>query len=471
MRYGSVGIEQCFSEGRPVQTNNRSELQFKTPERPIVVKATSIAESASRSAAWSESLQTVLAEPPANFPLRLLLGGLLFTAGVVTWASVGTLQEVGHARGQLIPQGDVFKVHPVQPGKMTRLMVQEGQAVKAGDAIAQLDPQDAENQVDRLEKQIAADQVQLLQLQGLVDRLRLEQQNQVTIVAANTQAQRAAIAQAESGSSTAQTMISQLQADAELHKRRLDRLQPLAQQGAIAQEQLFEVEQSWRDRTRSLVKSQGELQQATAEVSRLQAELAQKQAEGNRSLLEVQQRSQQVQVEITQVQARLTETRGLLANAKAKLQQQVLRSPVDGTVSSLLVRNPGEVVQPGQTLAEISPQQAPLILRSSLPAREAGFVRQGMTVQLKFDAYPYQDFGMVSGKVRSISPDAKSNGQTEPAYVVEVVLDRDYMIENQQKIPLRAGQVASAEIVIRQRKIIDMVLDPIRQLQQGGINL
>jgi hemolysin D len=422
-------------------------------------------------APWSGSLQTMLDEPPASFPLKLILSGVIFSVGVVTWASVGNIEEVGRARGQLIPQGEVHKVHPVQLGKITRLAVKEGQTVKAGDVIAELDPQDVENQVTRLETQLASDQAQVIQLQGLRDRIQLESQSRAAIAQASTEAQRAAIAQASSGSSTTQEMVEQLRTNAESYQQRLNRLKPLVQEGALPQERLFELEQSLRDRQQSLLKTQGDLQQSQSEVTRLQAELAQKQAEGERTQVEVQQRSQQIEVEISQVRSRVAETLVLLANAKAKLKQQVLQAPIDGIVSSLMVRNPGEVMQPGQTIAELSAQNTPLILKASLPAREAGFVREGMTVQLKFDAFPYQDFGVVSGKVRSISPDAKSTNQTEPAYTVEVVLDRDYMMEQQQKIPLKAGQVATAEIIIRQRKIIDVVLDPIRQMQKGGISL
>ena len=53
--------------------------------------------------------------------------------------------------------------------------------------------------------------------------------------------------------------------------------------------------------------------------------------------------------------------------------------------------NQGEVIQPGQTVAEITPKNAPLILTASLPNDKAGFVKTGMSVKVKFDAYPYQN--------------------------------------------------------------------------------
>jgi HlyD family secretion protein len=106
-----------------------------------------------------------------------------------------------------------------------------------------------------------------------------------------------------------------------------------------------------------------------------------------------------------------------------------------------------------------------------LPNQEAGFIKLGMPVQVKLDAFPYQDFGVVSGKVTSISPDAKTDERLGPVYRVEVALDRNYVAANQQTIPFKAGQTATADIIIRRRRIVDVLLEPFRQLQKGGINL
>ena len=106
-----------------------------------------------------------------------------------------------------------------------------------------------------------------------------------------------------------------------------------------------------------------------------------------------------------------------------------------------------------------------------MPNREAGFVEEGMPVQIKLDAYPYQDYGIISGKVISISADAEPHEQLGQVYRVNVELERDYISSNQQTIEFKAGQTATAEIVIRQRRIADILLDPVRKLQKDGIDL
>lgn len=477
---------------------------------------------------WSPGLQHVLDQPPATFPSKLLLGGMVFCLAFTTWAWLGKIEEVGHARGQLVPQGEVYKIHPVELGKVVRITVNEGEVVKAGRVLVELDTKIASSEVERLQQLLPAYRVELSQKQGLVERTRLEVITRKTIAAADFQAHEAAIAATKAKAATTRELLAQLRAEVAANQARLQRLKPLTamtqnrltqlrmdvaahqtrikrlsplvedgaiakdhlfdaeqalrdrtsaitqsqlEEGAIAKERLFEAEQALRDRTSAITQKQGELQQDLAEAKRLQAGLIQKQAEASTTQLEIQQRIQQLEIETTELKTKIAETLTLLDSAKTKLVQRFLFAPVDGVVSFLSIRNVGEVVQPGQTVAEMAPQDAPLILSASLPNPEAGFIKIGLPVQVKLEAYPYQDYGIVTGKVTSISPDAKQDERLGAVYRVEVALDRSYVNGNHQTIQFKAGQTATADIIIRRRRIVDLLLDPIKQLQKGGINL
>lgn len=225
-----------------------------------------------------------------------------------------------------------------------------------------------------------------------------------------------------------------------------------------------------RDRRTQMTETEGKLKQGLAETDELRAQLAQKQAEAKTTQLEMQQRIQQLKVELTQLQAKITETKNLLTAAETKLKERFVYAPVSGVVLSLDLTNIGEVVQPGQTIAEIGPEDAPLVLSAKLPNPEAGFIDVGMSVQLKFDAYPYQDYGVVSGKVTSVSPDTEQDEQMGDVYQVEIALERNYVTENGEKISFKPGQTANADIIIRRRRIADILLDPIRKMKEEGIN-
>lgn len=109
-----------------------------------------------------------------------------------------------------------------------------------------------------------------------------------------------------------------------------------------------------------------------------------------------------------------------------------------------------------------------------MPSQESGFLRVGMPVKLKFDAYPFQDYGVVAGHLRWISPDSKvvetAQGNVE-TFELEIALDQLYIQTQNKRVALTPGQTATAEVIVRQRRIIDFILDPFKKLQEGGLEL
>ena len=220
-----------------------------------------------------------------------------------------------------------------------------------------------------------------------------------------------------------------------------------------------------------ITENQGEIVLARQEYERLQADLEQKKAERYQIELGAQQKVKQLEVEINQAKASIAETKNLIAVAEGKLKKRSLTSPVAGTILSFNVVNTGKVVQPGETVAEIAPNDSPLVLSAALPDRDAGFVEKGMTAQVKFDAYSYQDYGVIPGKVIDISANTKTDEELGSVYLVKIELERDHFLDENKKISLKPGQTATAEIVIRRQRIMDVLLDPIKKLQADGINL
>ncbi|MDJ0591095.1 MAG: HlyD family efflux transporter periplasmic adaptor subunit [Pleurocapsa sp. MO_226.B13] len=501
-------------------TQNSASLNTVTP--------TAIASSQTQTAAWSPALNQLLEEPPATFPQRLTVGAMVFCCAVGAWAWFGKIDEVSKAQGKLIPQGETYKVEPVELGKVKHIAVKEGEKVRSEQTLIEFDTELAEQEVVRLEQMLQGYRSELLQKQALREKLTLEAQTRKDLTEAETSAQRAAVLLAEEKAATFRGLLArqQLELKAYLHKQanlellpnlvkeqlnqlnaetrsrqqRLNKLQPLAQQGAVSQEYLFQAEQSLREAQRQMTQSQlqeitnideqifqsaramgelqtritsnqGELASALQEIEKQQAELIQKQAEGRRTQLEIQQKIKQLEFEQAQIKSKIVDTQNSLSTAKAKLKQKVLKAPVNGIVSSLNIDNSGQVIQTGETVMEIAPEGIPLVLTAFLPNQEAGFIEEGMPVQVKFDAYPYQYYGLIPGKVSHLSADAQLDSQQQEAYQVEIELQRNYITDNHKQIKFKAGQTATADIVIRRRRILDVWLEPIKKLQHDGIEM
>ena len=420
---------------------------------------------------WSDSVQSLLAQPPASLPQIMIAGGLIFTAIIGAWSWFGTIEEVRAAQGRLAPQGDVYRVQPSIAGEVTDIQVQEGDVVHQGQIIARLDHRLVEKEVERLTHSLVAYRQKLTQTKALMQQTQLQLDTLQAIARADVAARQSSIGQEQTVVETNQHLLDQLQLDRQAQTERMGRLQVLVERGAFAEDQLFQVEQALRDRDRSITEIQGSTERSTSTMAQLEAELAQTEAMAERSELEARQQLQQLQIEASQLEASISETQTLLQRSQTELSQTLLLAPVDGVVSTLAIANVGEVLQPGQTVAEVAPSTAPLVLASLLPSHQAGLVEVEMPANLKFDAFPYQDYGVLTGQVLSISPDVQVDDTLGAVYRVDIALDKTHVIHEGDAIALRAGQTATAEIVVRQRRIISLVLEPIRKLQKGNLSL
>ncbi|MEA5620118.1 HlyD family efflux transporter periplasmic adaptor subunit [Cronbergia sp. UHCC 0137] len=453
----------------------------------------------SQPAKWSTSLQTVLDQPPSSLPSQMVAGGIIFCIIIGTWANFGQFDEIGKARGQLVPQGETYKVHPVIAGKVANVNVKEGQIVKAGQVLVELDQEIVLNEIERLKQERTAYQIQVSQTENLIEKTSLEAKTRIAIndaviqgqqaninqVLAKIQSHKVAIAQGKERVSISQALLRQLYTDATAQTERLQRLESLVKQGALSQDQLFQAQQNFSDRQRTITQQTGEiqqnlsesqrlqidLQQTLADLQRLQAELTQRQAEAKTVQIQSVQSIQQLQVEKTQLQAKVQQTEKLLLEAQTRLRYHTLTAPIAGILLSLNISNSGEVIQTGQNIAELASENAPLILKTTLPTQEAGFIKVGNTAKIKFDAYPFQDYGIIAGKVISISPNTKPDEKLGAIYQVEIELDRNYVKANDQTIKFKPGQTATAEIIIRRRRIADIIFEPLKKLQTDGVNL
>jgi HlyD family secretion protein len=139
---------------------------------------------------------------------------------------------------------------------------------------------------------------------------------------------------------------------------------------------------------------------------------------------------------------------------------------VSGIVTDLTSTQPGDKVAANSPLGSIVPDNSRSIVKVVIAESDRAFLRVGQPVKLKFNAFPYQTFGVISGVLDYISPATKANSQkdTPQTYEGRVSLERDHYEVASVKYPLRYGMTASVEIVVRERRLIDLALDPFRQI-------
>jgi membrane fusion protein len=175
--------------------------------------------------------------------------------------------------------------------------------------------------------------------------------------------------------------------------------------------------------------------------------------------VEVARRTEPLQSELSQVAQRLAETTGQKSYS--------IHAPISGRIASLQAKI-GQIADPNTLQLEIIPLNSGLEAKLYVPTRAVGFIHSGQKVRLLYDAFPFQRFGVYSGEVISVSKSILSGEDvkgpvplSEPSYEVIAQLDRQDIDANGQRLPLKAGMLLKADILLEKRQLVRWLLDPI----------
>ncbi|MBD2252265.1 HlyD family efflux transporter periplasmic adaptor subunit [Nostoc parmelioides] len=473
---------------------------------------------------WFYGTEELLDALPQRWTRSMLYLLISFTIVVLPWAMFTKVDETGSARGRLEPQGATQKLGVAVTSSVKAVNVAEGATVKAGQVLLELESDVLQSQVEQAQTRLE----ELINRQGQQELLKNQLMLTINIQQQQNQAQElekmAQVHQAQQNLDARQStynlqrleklaLVEQARQDInssqlaqKLGNSRLQRdikevlrYRRLLRQGAIAQIKVVELEKIAEDSQRSLLQANSDFTQAQlrlqekeshyqttvsqtlADIEQAKLRLQEQQSSyqslvqtGKLALLRSQEQLKDLQNQLTTLQSEIIQTKSQINAFKIQIQQRVVRSPVDGTIFDLPIDKPGPVVEAGQIVAQIAPKNAAIILRSSMPSQHSGFLKVGMPVKIKFDAYPFQDYGVLPGRVSWISPDSKiqttSQGNVE-VYEMDITLDHPYIQAGNKRITLTPGQSATAEVIIRQRRVIDFILDPFKKLQKSGLEL
>lgn len=473
---------------------------------------------------WSYSTEELLDALPKAWTRSLLYALVGFTAIALPWAMLSKVDETGSARGSIEPQGATLKLDSQADGRVTSVRVKEGDKVKAGQILLDIESNILQTQLQQAEAKLSGLQNQRSQFDVLKNQLQLslnvqEQQNQSQALEKMSQVnqakqnldakqstynlqkleKQALVNQAQQQIKASQDTQKSARSRLSIDSRQVERFSKLIDEGAVSATQVDELQKEQEESKQLYEKAISDVKQSqlrlTEEQNRYQTTLNQlesdiKQARlrlqeeensyrslqqaGTLALLRNQQQLKDLQTKISAIESQIAQTKSQIVSLKLQLQQRIVRSPVDGMIFDLPIDKPGSVVQPGQRIAQIAPENTPLILKAEMPSTQSGFLKEGMPVKIKFDAYPFQDYGVVTGRVDWVSPDSKvtqTNRGSTQNFELTISLDRPYIQSGDKRIPLTAGQTATAEVIIRQRRVSDYILDPFKKLQTGGLEL
>ena len=412
---------------------------------------------------------------PAGRMLVWAVVGLFILA--VLWAFIGEIDEVVVARGKVIPIGYTKVLQAEDKGIVKRILVQEGQKVKRGELLMELDRTMSESDLNALKKEIAYYDTNIRRIlaeledkpfvagegsqtdsRDFIQQMSLYRSRQ-SEKRAKLEFYDAQIRQKEDSVRVAESSLVKYQELLKIAREREANLKEIVEQGAISRYTYLEYQGKRIELEQNVSMNRSELSAAQAEVSAARQEKAQYQAEWNR----------QLQEELINSRKQFNTLKESERKAELKNKLIEIKSPVDGAVHKLDIHTVGAVVREAQGLMEVVPDGTPMEIEAWMENQDVGFVTPGMPVEVKVDAFNFQKFGTLKGKVREISPDAIEDKERGQLYRVMVSVDEEKLHMDSRDLQVYPGMAVSAEIKTRKKRIIDFFLEPFQTYKSEAL--
>jgi HlyD family secretion protein len=397
--------------------------------------------------------------------------------GFFSWAFTAELDSAAVASGSVIVDSRKKVVNHFEGGILKKLLVEEGDRVKAGQTLMLLDGTRSESELGQLRGErygliaklarLRAEQSgrgeidfpqQILNAEQdyvadiLLDEKRLfGKRNEVYDAKRNAQAK-----QIEQFDAEARALESQINARTRQEKlvaEQLKGIRQLAEKGFATRTQLVEIENNWSD----LVGDMGEFkaQKAAAEQQKAEAEI-------NLASIEMEWQSD-IATEIQEAQLALNDVTQRIRASEDVLNRREVKAPQDGIVANIQIRTPGGVISPAEPIMDIIPENEPLLIEAMINRQDIDSVHVGSKAQIKLTAYSQRRLAPLDGEVRYVAADQTVDEKRDSSYyIVRAAINPDALAKRDD-IEIRPGMPADILILKSPRRAIDYLIDPITE--------
>lgn len=376
------------------------------------------------------SLLEIIERPAHKAGTVIILGVFTLLIAAIVWACLSKIDVVITSSGSIQPVGNLNVVESYANGSIKSINVSEGAYVKKGDVLIELDAESIEIDANQLnhQKEILKSQ------RGVYQKIiKGEDVSKINISDYDAELQPYIQAILDSDTSYKNTL-----SNLEKEKTNADLNQQMAQ---------IQLEEYQENGTERQVKSQELLIQQYA--------LALEQTDLQISDTKTQY-STNVNSQLSQINSQLDEINNSLEKYRLSKEYQQITAPVSGYVNSISVNTIGETVTSAEQLVTIVPDNTPVEMVCYVKNMDIADVEIGMEAEIKLEAYPYNKYGTVKGKVKYISPSAFVIEQTGSVYLVKIEIT-----DKNDDIDIISGLSGSVEIKTDKRTVMDYFLEPI----------
>jgi hemolysin D len=441
----------------------------------------------------------VVETPPSPIGRAIGITVIALFAIAVVWAVFGTVDIVATSPGKIIPSGRTKTIQPFESGVVSAIRVRDGQSVKAGDVLIELDPTMTEAERDHLKSDYISAELEVARLRAalsekaqpiedfrppdgaspsLIEMNRNYLLSQLQEYKGKLAALDRQLKQKEAERDTISAAVGKIEATLPILTQRVEIRKTLLEKNLVSKIVYLTEYQDLVGMQQDLLLQKSRYQEADAGLAALGETRSQSVAEYRRTRFE----------ELAKAEQKAAGLANDLIKANQRTKLQVLTSPVEGVVQQLAVHTIGGVVSPGQALLTVVPSDSHLEIEAMVANRDIGFVHAGQAAEIKIDTFNFTRYGILHGAVLHVSQDAIASDKPQDAnpaanpsdgtsevkaqrmnYAARVSLERTKMQVDERLVDLSPGMAVTVEIKTGSRRIISYLLSPLAQYRNEAL--
>jgi membrane fusion protein len=393
--------------------------------------------------------EATIARPVPFWVFTLLAAGIaILLIAVAIWGQYTRRERV---EGYLALDTGAARVSSPDAGRVTELLVKEGDEVKAGDELAKISL-DRTNVAGGSTSEAVTQEMQSR-------RLNLEKEQAQLRDLGSQQ-----VEQLRRRARDLENELLQVDREMKLQETRVKSArEQLERYGGLASEKKFVSEALVKQKQDEVTDQEIKQQALRRQRGQVERDLASARMEEPQ--LHIRTRSQ-----VDQLTRQISELKEGMSQVEAR-RETVIRAPMAGIVTNVAV-NRGQSISADAPLATVLPKGSGLHIELLVPTRAIGFVTKGQEVVLRYEAFPHERFGQYGGKITDIGRNVWTQGERigplsarEPVYRVDVALDRQTVAALGQEFALRPGMLVNADLLLEKRTLLEWIFEPVLQLK------
>jgi membrane fusion protein, adhesin transport system len=387
------------------------------------------------------------------------------SAVFLLWAYLAEFDQVVSAEAKVYPFSRLQTIEHFEGGRVSKIHVRQGDLVKAGDLLVSLSPLQSKSELNVQKDNVATLGIRLARLgaeyegkptfmvdESIKQEFSLSYANELALFNERRRQRLAEMQGKRSEVEAARAKQVASEFSAQSARQELEVMGQLVSKGLEPRLSLIRSEKSMSDAQAQLSTSQQEFFRARAQLDGV-----------------IQEQQTAILSELSKVRSEYISAKESVVVVADKADRTELRTPIDGTVNRVLVSTEGGTIKPGDTVVEIVPSDATIIVEASIAPADIGFIQVGQPALVKITAYDFSIFGSIEGVVDVVTADSITDEKGNQFYIVKINLQGAYLRTKNQNLKIIPGMTAQVDIVTGKRTALQYVFSPITRVLQESL--